>query len=64
MDLRRQSNRDRKQLQERSEEVQHHRRRSDQHEQEVRGLRGRVEEMKKMQATTEDEVKNLMIFFL
>jgi len=59
MDLRRQSNRDRKQLQERSEEVQHHRRRSDQHEQEVRGLRGRVEEMKKMQATTEDENDNL-----
>jgi len=56
INLRRQVSRDQKALQDRNEELVHSRRRAEQHECEVRALRSRIEELKKQQTTTEDEV--------
>jgi len=59
INLRRQVSRDQKALQDRNEELVHSRRRAEQHECEVRALRSRIEELKKQQTTTEDELDNV-----
>jgi len=59
INLRRQSTRDQKLLQDRHEELSHSKRRAEQHETEVRALRTRIEELKKQQGTTEDELDNV-----
>ncbi|CAK8696135.1 unnamed protein product [Clavelina lepadiformis] len=56
--LRHQSSREQKLLDDKQEELNHSRRRGEQHETEVRTLRTRVEELKKQQTTTEDELDN------
>ncbi|XP_026689452.2 coiled-coil domain-containing protein 102B-like isoform X3 [Ciona intestinalis] len=55
-DLRRHAVRDEKLLNDRLEELEHSRRRAEQHEVEVRALRSRVEDMKKQQTSLEDEL--------
>ena len=62
-DLRRQSARDEKVISSSKEELNHERRRSDLHEKEARELRGRVEEVRKLQQKTEDEVCDVIIVF-
>merc|ERR1719320_790612 len=60
-DLRRQSARDEKLMSSSKEELNHERRRSDLHEKEARELRGRVEEVRKLQQKTEDENEQLQV---
>ena len=55
-EMRRQMNKDQKCIQDRNEELAHSRRKAEQHETEVRLLRSRIEELKKQQTSTEDEV--------
>lgn len=56
LDLKHAHNKLKKVLQEKSTELSHALRRSDQYEVEVKKLRGRIEELKKDLATAEDEV--------
>ena len=55
-EMKRQMNKDQKCIHDRNEELAHSRRKSEQHESEVRSLRSRIEELKKQQTSTEDEV--------